>query len=220
MSLIPFLALLPLAAAREIAFPPVSGYTTSDQVILGGYNNPDISQPKFAGLNTYANLPYVHCLAAEGEEVEKFDIAILGAPFDTVSLHFIFLIWFCGSGGWLVVKRKDVVVKHDFGCRVCSTPCLTSLSGNSDFDGCSHSVLQDAKVNDAIKACAVRGLRTAGHYFYILQGRDFVPGFAYDERCYCKGVLQASHTQAYRRGRWDLLIIGVWLFCATEAHNR
>lgn len=74
------------ASARKIVFPPVSGYTTSDQVVLGGYNNPDISQPMFAGLSTYANLPYVHCLATEGVEVEKFDIAILGAPFDTVSL--------------------------------------------------------------------------------------------------------------------------------------
>lgn len=33
---------------------------------------------------TYANLPYVHCLAPEGQEVEPFDIALLGAPFDTV----------------------------------------------------------------------------------------------------------------------------------------
>lgn len=82
--LAPVLALAALSGAREIVFPPTAGYTT-DQVILGGYNNPDISQPKFAGLSTYANLPYVHCLAAEGEEVEKFDIAILGAPFDTVS---------------------------------------------------------------------------------------------------------------------------------------
>jgi agmatinase len=73
-----------LSGAREIVFPPTSGYST-DQVILGGYNNPDISQSKFAGLATYANLPYVHCLAAGGEEVEKFDIAVLGAPFDTVS---------------------------------------------------------------------------------------------------------------------------------------
>ena len=81
----PFLPLLALASAREISFPPVSGYTTADQVVLGGYNNPDISQPKFAGLATYANLPYVHCLAKEGEEVEAFDIAVLGAPFDTVS---------------------------------------------------------------------------------------------------------------------------------------
>jgi len=43
----------------------------------------------FMGLMTYANIPYVHCLAdeASGEEYkgEKYDIAVLGAPFDTVS---------------------------------------------------------------------------------------------------------------------------------------
>ncbi|KAF1919945.1 arginase family protein [Ampelomyces quisqualis] len=71
------------ASAREVVFPPTSGYATDDQIILGGYNDPDISHAKFGGLNTFANLPYVHCLAKEGEEVEKFDIAILGAPFDT-----------------------------------------------------------------------------------------------------------------------------------------
>lgn len=77
---------------------------------MPGLDDEDISQAKFAGLTTFANLPYVHCLAAgddEGEEeeeedgkknkkekrrkrksvgVEKFDIAILGAPFDTVSI--------------------------------------------------------------------------------------------------------------------------------------
>lgn len=46
----------------------------------------DVSGGKFRGLNTYANLPYVHCLSAgKGNEVEEYDIAILGAPFDTVS---------------------------------------------------------------------------------------------------------------------------------------
>jgi agmatinase len=75
-----------VAHAREIVFPALSWYTTSDQVLLGGYNDPDISAAKFAGLETYANLPYVHCLAGEGTEVEDFDIAVLGAPFDTVSL--------------------------------------------------------------------------------------------------------------------------------------
>jgi hypothetical protein len=74
-----------LAYAREISFPPVSGYTTSDQLVLGGNYDLDISQARFAGLTTYANLPYVHCLARDGEEVEKYDIAVLGAPFDTVS---------------------------------------------------------------------------------------------------------------------------------------
>jgi agmatinase len=72
-----------LTNAREISFPPVSGYS-SQQTIFQGPNDADITQSKFAGLMTYANLPYVHCLAPEGEDVEPFDIAIIGAPFDTV----------------------------------------------------------------------------------------------------------------------------------------
>lgn len=68
--------------AREIVFPPPYGH---GQSILGGYNDPDISHAKFAGLDTFANLPYVHCLAEKSEDEEKFDIAIMGAPFDTVS---------------------------------------------------------------------------------------------------------------------------------------
>jgi agmatinase len=71
------------AIARDITFPPASGFS-SDQVTLGFTSGPEINYAKFAGLTTYANLPYVHCLAPEEEEVEKFDIAILGAPFDTV----------------------------------------------------------------------------------------------------------------------------------------
>lgn len=47
----------------------------------------DVSGSKFRGLSSYANLPYVHCLsAAKDDEVEAYDIAILGAPFDTVSI--------------------------------------------------------------------------------------------------------------------------------------
>ncbi|KAF1943021.1 Arginase/deacetylase [Clathrospora elynae] len=71
-----------LTNARQITFPPVSGYS-SQQVISQSINEPDITQAKFVGLTTYANLPYVHCLAPEGQHVEPFDIAILGAPFDT-----------------------------------------------------------------------------------------------------------------------------------------
>lgn len=73
-------------------------------MMMPGLDDEDISQAKFAGLTTFANLPYVHCLAADDDEeeeekkkkekrrkkkrvgVEKFDIAILGAPFDTVSI--------------------------------------------------------------------------------------------------------------------------------------
>jgi len=72
-----------LASARDVTFPPISGYS-SQQIIAHGNLEMDIAQAKFAGLMTYANLPYVHCLAAEGHDVEPFDIAILGAPFDTV----------------------------------------------------------------------------------------------------------------------------------------
>lgn len=84
--------------------------------MMPGLDDEDISQTKFAGLTTFANLPYVHCLAAdddeddeeedEGEEedkkkrkkkksvgVEKFDIAILGAPFDTVSIFLSFSLF-------------------------------------------------------------------------------------------------------------------------------
>ncbi|KAI4913797.1 hypothetical protein J4E90_005517 [Alternaria incomplexa] len=71
-----------LASARDVTFPPISGYS-SQQIIAHGNLEMDIAQAKFAGLMTYANLPYVHCLAAEGHDVEPFDIAILGAPFDT-----------------------------------------------------------------------------------------------------------------------------------------
>lgn len=87
MALKSLLFLLPslqlFASARDITFPPVSGYS-SQQIIPQQNLEIDITQAKFAGLMTYANLPYVHCLAPEGQDVEPFDIAILGAPFDTV----------------------------------------------------------------------------------------------------------------------------------------
>jgi agmatinase len=82
LSVVPFIAAL--TNARDITFPPVSGYS-SQQIVFQGPNDADITTSKFAGLMTYANLPYVHCLAPEGQDVEPFDIAIVGAPFDTVS---------------------------------------------------------------------------------------------------------------------------------------
>ncbi|KAF1924324.1 arginase family protein, partial [Didymella exigua CBS 183.55] len=67
--------------AREISFPSLPGFI-SDQVVMDVITQ-DIHQGRFSGLTTYANLPYVHCLAVDSEDVERFDIAILGAPFDT-----------------------------------------------------------------------------------------------------------------------------------------
>jgi len=40
---------------------------------------------EFFGLTTFANLPYVNCLKANETDGGRYDIAILGAPFDTVS---------------------------------------------------------------------------------------------------------------------------------------
>lgn len=89
------------AFARDIVFPPVSGYSRDHgpvgQIPLnlepwGANDIPGVSSGPFAGLETFANLPYVYCLKGlkEGKveafgEDEKFDIAFLGAPFDTVS---------------------------------------------------------------------------------------------------------------------------------------
>lgn len=79
-------------SGREITFPPVSPIAAIDRQQQGPLRHGDhdvdepidISGAMFGGLMTYANLPYVHCLAADGEEVEKYDIAVIGAPFDTV----------------------------------------------------------------------------------------------------------------------------------------
>ncbi|KAK0335941.1 hypothetical protein LTR91_023128 [Friedmanniomyces endolithicus] len=75
-------ALAGTALAREITFPAVSGV----QHPLGTMNSGtgmDLSTALYSGLVTYANLPYVHCLADENTEIEAYDIAIVGAPFDT-----------------------------------------------------------------------------------------------------------------------------------------
>lgn len=78
-----------LASARDIIFPRAFGTADATQYQL--LNDEDevgsaaTLERAYAGLLTFANLPYVHCLAPRGQEVEKYDIAFLGAPFDTVS---------------------------------------------------------------------------------------------------------------------------------------
>lgn len=99
-------AVLLLGASRTKAwqFPgSSSSYPTAEQKPLGrvsgvgvgfGYDDDDVDiayGSLFNGLTTYANIPYVDCFSAEEEEgqssssSDKYDIAILGAPFDTVS---------------------------------------------------------------------------------------------------------------------------------------
>ena len=75
-----------ICAAREIVFPPVSPISHRDgQTYQSPLSNEgDVLQGsmKFAGLTTFANLPWVYCLS-EDSDIEAFDIAFLGAPFDT-----------------------------------------------------------------------------------------------------------------------------------------
>lgn len=40
----------------------------------------------FAGLNTFAKVPYANCFGNDSSSGSEFDIAILGAPHDTVSI--------------------------------------------------------------------------------------------------------------------------------------
>lgn len=78
------LLLLGLARCREIVFPPVAAIAPQAQGQQPLASVPvqlDPSQ-KYIGLTTFANLPWVHCLSPE-PEIEKYDIAFLGAPFDT-----------------------------------------------------------------------------------------------------------------------------------------
>ena len=98
MRLLLFSLFISLGFAREITFPSQS--PLGIDISTPGLDL-NVSNAKFAGLQTYANLPYVsgpvkfsqitendfysqvHCLAANQADVEPYDIAILGAPFDT-----------------------------------------------------------------------------------------------------------------------------------------
>lgn len=74
-------SLISLSLARDIVFPPVLA-EAANQHVLGVDFEDERTTFKYAGLQTFANLPWVHCLSPE-KDVEKYDIAFLGAPFDT-----------------------------------------------------------------------------------------------------------------------------------------
>lgn len=111
MPFLPVLLLLPLVLAREITFPPVSGYQhplhgPGTGTGLGSFDTLGAGGA-FAGLTTFANLPYVHCLGDQNAGAERFDVAFLGAPFDTVSLPTRMLAW-CSTSHWEVIKNVRV----------------------------------------------------------------------------------------------------------------
>ncbi|KAI1191605.1 arginase [Nemania serpens] len=80
------LALLGVFQVRAWQFPHAPGSST-EQRPLGRLPDEDVDNlygSQFSGLATYARIPYVNCLSDDdGAEVGKYDIAILGAPFDT-----------------------------------------------------------------------------------------------------------------------------------------
>lgn len=79
------------ANGRDITFPPV--LPVDQGPLMSGLNTPGLpgAMNPFAGLTTFANLPFVQCLKDVGNDgIEAFDIAFLGAPFDTVRLFILF----------------------------------------------------------------------------------------------------------------------------------
>lgn len=106
ISLLPLL-LPTLCLSREITFPPIAAYHAPNpsshhnqqyqaQLPLAhALEGIDLATGSaFSGLTTFANLPHVHCLS--DKEVERYDVAFLGAPFDTVGAFlFVFGVCFC-----------------------------------------------------------------------------------------------------------------------------
>lgn len=95
-STVPFLlAILPSVQvlARDITFPPIHTAFQNTQFPLGlnDHGDPDsidiVTGSQFLGLTTFANTPYVSCFIDSEAEQQKYDIAILGAPFDTVRIY-------------------------------------------------------------------------------------------------------------------------------------
>ncbi|KAI1638988.1 arginase [Biscogniauxia mediterranea] len=77
-------------AAWEFPRPSASFDPVQKPMVFGlapGHDHDDVdivSGSQFNGLRTYANLPYVNCFSdQDGSSSSKYDIAILGAPFDT-----------------------------------------------------------------------------------------------------------------------------------------
>ena len=106
------------AKAREVVFPPVAGADSFAEQVQSPLSDLDevdiVSGSQFSGLMTYARLPYTNCFADEGE-VEKYDIAILGAPFDTVGIF--------KSSSRLLIRFLDAIIDLFYTKRI-SLTCI------------------------------------------------------------------------------------------------
>jgi hypothetical protein len=68
----------------QVAFTPQD--TAQHRLTLQNDDKIDIETgSQFHGLKTFANLPYVNCFSDVEAKGKGYDVAILGAPFDTVS---------------------------------------------------------------------------------------------------------------------------------------
>ena len=79
------LCIFATAWAREIVFPEISATDSYQRPLGNSLDHIDIiTGSQFSGLTTFAHLQYVNCFV-DGPASDKYDIAVLGAPFDTVS---------------------------------------------------------------------------------------------------------------------------------------
>ncbi len=86
----PLIIILGVTCATAWEFPQKPVFPPGQNSIPNVNDNIDIvTGSQFNGLATYANLPYLNCLSDSEAEGKKYDIAILGAPFDTVSIYSI-----------------------------------------------------------------------------------------------------------------------------------
>lgn len=83
-----------LAHCREIVFPPVAGIpdrVPGQQAPLRldtDDDDVDLSTDSVGGLTSFAHLPFVPCFSDKpDEEIDKYDLAIVGAPFDTATSY-------------------------------------------------------------------------------------------------------------------------------------
>lgn len=72
---------------QNIAFRPASNLGLSQQPLREDDEIDIITGSQFNGSTTFANLPYTNCFI--DDEVDEYDVAILGSPFDTVSVLLI-----------------------------------------------------------------------------------------------------------------------------------
>ena len=76
--------LLPFSTdARDLTFSSVFGIKGPQKPMINDDGVDITTGSDFFGLMTFANLPYANCF--KSSDMDAYDIAIMGAPFDTVS---------------------------------------------------------------------------------------------------------------------------------------